>query len=48
MLFLIAISAFFNLEDITITHTSANELDAGERIEAKITLTKWTFLVLED
>ena len=40
---LIAISAFFNLEDITITHTSANELDAGERIEAKITINKMDF-----
>ena len=40
---LIAISAFFNLEDITITHTSANEIDAGERIEAKITINKMDF-----
>lgn len=40
---LIALSAFFNLADITITHTSANELDAGEKIEATITINKMDF-----
>ena len=40
---LIALSTFFNLTDITITHTSANELDAGEKIEATITINKMDF-----
>ena len=40
---LIALSTFFNLADITITHTSANELDAGEKIEATITINKMDF-----
>ena len=39
---LIALSTFFNLADITITHTSANELDAGEK-EATITINKMDF-----
>ena len=40
---LIALSTFFNLADITITHTSANELNAGEKIEATITINKMDF-----
>ena len=40
---LIALSTFFNLADITITHTSASELDAGEKIEATITINKMDF-----
>ena len=40
---LIALSTFFNLADITITHKSASELDAGEKIEATITINKMDF-----
>ena len=40
---LIALSTFFNIADITITHTSASELDAGEKIEATITINKMDF-----
>ena len=40
---LIAISAFFNLEDIIITHTSSSEINVGEKIEAKITINKMDF-----
>ena len=44
---LIALSTFFNLADITITHTSTTELDA-EKIEATITINKMDFSDRED
>ena len=40
---LIALSTFFNLEDIIITHTSSSEINVGEKIEAKITINKMDF-----
>ena len=40
---LIALSTFFNLEDIIITHTSSSEISVGEKIEAKITINKMDF-----